>query len=226
MSNELKRLSELNISCNGINIALNDFVDILGGKWRFPIIFTLYFRDMNFSELKKHLSPITSRSLSQNLSSLEENQLVQKQEGNTQYSLTEYADGLKGIVSVINEFQYNQCPDVTEDTLVIEKELNEAMKEVFRELAGKWRMIIMGTLLYGKCTRFSELKAVIPNISGKELTRNLNSLVDSEIVERYRIEGDAYENYRISDKGKLFEKILGEMIYWTIQHKKHLSALF
>lgn len=212
-------------SCQMKVIALNDFIDILGGKWRFPIIFSLYFESLRFSELKRQLVPVTSRALTQNLEDLMINQLITKNESTNCFSLTEYAADLKDIVRVVREYHDMVCHEECVDQAVIQESLNEAMKSVFRDLAGKWRMVIMGTLFYGDVSRFSELHAVIPGISTKELSRNLASLVDSGIVDRLQNESDTRGSYVLSEKGKRFEGIIQAMVKWSMNHREFLKDL-
>lgn len=212
-------------SCQMKVIALNDFIDILGGKWRFPIIFSLYFESLRFSELKRQLVPVTSRALTQNLEDLMINQLITKNESTNRFSLTEYAADLKDIVNVVREYHNMKCHEDGVDLAAIQESLNDAMKSVFRDLAGKWRMVIMGTLFYGDVSRFSELHAVIPRISSKELSRNLVSLIESGIIEHQQNESDARGSYALSEQGKRFEGIIQEMVNWSQNHREFLKEL-
>ena len=70
-------------------------MNILGGKWRLPILWKLYQnKTMRYNELKRSLVGITNIMLTRSLQSLEENGLVNRVELNqippkVEYSLTE-----------------------------------------------------------------------------------------------------------------------------------------
>lgn len=212
---------EEKISCKMQIIALNDFIEILGGKWRFPIIFSLFFSSLRFSELKRQLTPITSRSLTQNLEDLMLNQLIEKEDG--QFILSEHTNSLRPIVDAVMKYHSIQCHNKEIDTEQAKETLDEAMKSVFQDLAGKWRMVVMGTMHYGGFSRFNELEAVIPGISAKELTRNLNSLIDAGIIEKKQDDSDTRGSYVLTERGRAYEEILREMVEWAMNHREFLK---
>ena len=77
------------------NCVMIHAMDILGGKWRLPILWKLYQnKTMRYNELKRSLVGITNIMLTRSLQSLEENGLVNRVELNQippkeEYSLTE-----------------------------------------------------------------------------------------------------------------------------------------
>ena len=70
-------------------------LEIIGGKWRLPIIWELSAKDsMRYNELKRHLDGITNIMLTRALNGLEKNGLVLRKEicqipPHVEYSLTE-----------------------------------------------------------------------------------------------------------------------------------------
>ena len=70
-------------------------LEIIGGKWRLPIIWELSTQEsMRYNELKRHLNGITNIMLTRALQGLEEHGLVNRIEYNqipphVEYSLTE-----------------------------------------------------------------------------------------------------------------------------------------
>jgi DNA-binding HxlR family transcriptional regulator len=69
---------------------MHQIIQLIGDKWVFAILTSLFFDQVRFSRLKKDLR-ITSRTLSRKLKSLEEKGIVQKicdDAGHTAYSLT------------------------------------------------------------------------------------------------------------------------------------------
>ena len=85
-------------------------LDIIGGKWRLPIIWQLSSQEsMRYNELKRHLEGITNIMLTRALLGLEENGLVIRKEysqipPHVEYSLTESCKELLPALEIINEW--------------------------------------------------------------------------------------------------------------------------
>ena len=81
-------------------------MDILGGKWKIKIIWTIYkFKIIRFNALKREVEGITDLMLSKILKTLAENNIVKRVQFNeipphVEYSLTE--NGLKLVESLSN----------------------------------------------------------------------------------------------------------------------------
>ncbi|MDF1493860.1 winged helix-turn-helix transcriptional regulator [Caproiciproducens sp. CPB-2] len=85
-------------------------LEIIGGKWRLPIIWELSAKDsMRYNELKRHLDGITNIMLTRALNGLEKNGLVLRTEicqipPHVEYSLTESCKQLLPALEIINEW--------------------------------------------------------------------------------------------------------------------------
>jgi DNA-binding HxlR family transcriptional regulator len=85
-------------------------LEIIGGKWRLPIIWELSSQEsMRYNELKRHLDGITNIMLTRALQGLEENGLVRRVElgripPHVEYSLTESCKELLPALEIINEW--------------------------------------------------------------------------------------------------------------------------
>lgn len=85
-------------------------LEIIGGKWRLPIIWELSAKDsMRYNELKRHLDGITNIMLTRALNGLEKNGLVLRKEicqipPHVEYSLTESCKQLLPALEIINEW--------------------------------------------------------------------------------------------------------------------------
>lgn len=83
-------------------------LDVIGGKWRLPIIWELSAqKSMRYNELKRHLDGITNIMLTRALQGLEENGLVNRVElcqipPHVEYSLTENCKKLLPALEIIN----------------------------------------------------------------------------------------------------------------------------
>ena len=88
-------------------------LEIIGGKWRIPIIWKLAtVESLRYNELKRSISGITNIMLTRSLQSLEEHGLVKRVEFNkipphVEYSLTDSCHDLLPALKIINEWGKN-----------------------------------------------------------------------------------------------------------------------
>ncbi|HAS45217.1 MAG TPA: transcriptional regulator [Microscillaceae bacterium] len=92
-----KKLSACaNPDCGKQLLAVRDAIEVLGGKWRIPIITVLgYYKTRRFKELQTEITGITAKMLSKELKELEANQLVTRTVQDTRpitviYEITPY----------------------------------------------------------------------------------------------------------------------------------------
>lgn len=88
---------------------VRDVLDLIGSKWKLPIIISLAFGNKRFKELERQLENISPRMLSKELKDLEQNGLVNRAVFNTmpvtvEYSLTEYGQSLDKVIEVMREW--------------------------------------------------------------------------------------------------------------------------
>jgi len=85
-------------------------LEIIGGKWRLPIIWELSAQEtMRYNELKRHLDGITNIMLTRALKGLEVHKLVKRVElsqipPRVEYSLTDSCKKLLPALEIINEW--------------------------------------------------------------------------------------------------------------------------
>lgn len=83
--------------------------EIIGGKWRLPILFVIYrAKSIRYNELKRRLPGITNIMLTRSLQALEEHGLVKRTEFNkipphVEYSLTDICEDLAPAYETLNE---------------------------------------------------------------------------------------------------------------------------
>ena len=106
MENDLKDISNVcSEKCPVINA-----LEIIGGKWRIPIIWRLSTeKSLRYNELKRSIPGITNIMLTRSLQSLEEHGLVKRVEYNkipphVEYSLTDSCHDLLPALKIINEW--------------------------------------------------------------------------------------------------------------------------
>jgi len=88
-------------------LAMRDAMDVLGGKWRLPIVAILSFKGkMRFTEILRNVNGIGAKMLSKELQDLEANQLLTRTVKQTkpitvEYEITEYGKTLINLISEI-----------------------------------------------------------------------------------------------------------------------------
>lgn len=90
-------------------LAVNDTMNVLSGKWKFPIIASLLFGKKRFKELGRDVTKITPRMLSKELRDLEMNGIVKRTVYNTvpvtvEYELTASGKSFKKVMDVMLEW--------------------------------------------------------------------------------------------------------------------------
>lgn len=87
-----KKLEKVEHTCE-----LKDVLDILGGKWALPIIYTLFKGKKRFMELERSIPNINTRMLVKELKNMEENGIVTREVFATVPPTVEYTLTTKGM---------------------------------------------------------------------------------------------------------------------------------
>ena len=82
---------------------------VIGGKWKLPIIISIYHENIRFNEIKKSIPNITNRVLSKELKHLEDNLLVNRSvyddyPARVEYTLTEYCYTLTDLLKLMEDW--------------------------------------------------------------------------------------------------------------------------
>lgn len=97
-------------SCAKAKLAIQDTLDIVGGKWKLVLITVLRSGGKGFNELSREAG-ISPRILSKELQELEMNGLVSREVCNTkpvtvQYALTDYSQTLNEVLIAMEKWGY------------------------------------------------------------------------------------------------------------------------
>ena len=90
--------------------AVQDAMYVLNGKWKIPIITTLFFnKSRRFSDIRNDVKGISNKMLSKELKELEINKFITRTVLNTQalaveYELTSYGQKLEKIITELARF--------------------------------------------------------------------------------------------------------------------------
>jgi DNA-binding HxlR family transcriptional regulator len=91
--------------CKHNIMAMHDALDLLTGKWRVSILMALIAREtLHFSELKKELTGLSGKVLTQELKDMESHRLIERIPVagvplKVEYRLTEHGKGLEKLLS-------------------------------------------------------------------------------------------------------------------------------
>ena len=89
--------------------AVRDAMDVLNGKWKFPLIYVLRVGPLRFNEILKLVEGITPKMLAKELRDLEVNGLVERKVFPTVpvlvlYEATGYSDSLNHLLEELGEW--------------------------------------------------------------------------------------------------------------------------
>jgi DNA-binding HxlR family transcriptional regulator len=104
----MEELNKLNHSeCQNRIRPIKDALELLSGKWKLPIIVSLWLGDKRFSEISREVNGITDRMLSKELRDLEINGLVKRVIHDSypvivEYVLTDYGKTLDPVIGALD----------------------------------------------------------------------------------------------------------------------------
>lgn len=101
-----------------------------------------------------------------------------------------------------------------------------AVKDSMDILTGKWKIHILGTLLYGGKMRFMDLQREIGGIGSKMLSKELQDLEMNNLLTRtIKNTKPITVEYELTDFGKTLEPIINEIAQWGINYRESLFGI-
>jgi DNA-binding HxlR family transcriptional regulator len=94
-----------------------------------------------------------------------------------------------------------------------------SIRDALEALEGRWKLLILFALSSGP-KRFNQLAKEVTGISDKILSKELKSLEVNQLVKR-----DVHDTtiaYAITVHGRSLEKVLEELHYWGLSHRKQV----
>ena len=112
------------------------------------------------------------------------------------------------------------------ERIIMEKELPSCPAQITLSLIdNKWKMLIIGEILYEGTQRFNTLQKALPRISQKILTQNLRSLEESGLVNRVAFaEVPPRVEYSLTELGFSLKPIIDAMIKWGNEYREIVEA--
>jgi DNA-binding HxlR family transcriptional regulator len=95
-----------------------------------------------------------------------------------------------------------------------------AVNDTMNVINGKWKLPIIGSLLYGK-KRFKELERDIEKITPRMLSKELKDLEMNSIVKRtVHNTIPVTVEYELTESGQRFKNVLDVMVEWGLEHRQ------
>lgn len=95
----------------------------------------------------------------------------------------------------------------------------QALKDTLGVISGKWKLPIIGSLLYGT-KRFRELERAIPQITPRMLSKELKDLELHGIVNRNVYDSTpVVVEYELTESGRSLSAVMDVMVEWGLQHR-------
>lgn len=97
-----------------------------------------------------------------------------------------------------------------------------AINDALDMLRGKWKIQIIGALIFGK-KRFKELQREVDGITAKMLSKELRELEMNELVRRtVHNTIPVTVEYELTEYGTTLEKLIDDLYDWGTKHRKRI----
>ena len=120
----------------------------------------------------------------------------------------------------------NRTAETLDFTVCCEGDHHErvmAIRDAVEVLSGKWKVQIIGTLLFGGKTRFMDLLRIVDGIAAKMLSKELQDLESHQLVKRTVKETKPITvEYEITEYGKSLEPVVKAIANWGIAHRRKM----
>lgn len=95
-----------------------------------------------------------------------------------------------------------------------------AINDTLNVISGKWKLPIIGSLVYGK-KRFRDLEKDIEKITPRMLSKELKELEINGIITRTVYDATpVVVEYELTKSGQLLNHVIEPMIQWGLMHRK------
>jgi DNA-binding HxlR family transcriptional regulator len=99
-----------------------------------------------------------------------------------------------------------------------------AIKDALEALEGKWKLLILFSLSSGT-KRFKQISKEVPGITDKILSKELKILEQNKLIKRAVYDSfPPTVEYSITPHGKSLERLLEELHYWGLAHRKKIMG--
>ena len=104
------------------------------------------------------------------------------------------------------------------------KEVAFTLRDTMNAISGKWKLAIVGTILYGK-HHFTEIQHNIPKITPRMLSKELRDLEMNGVVKRIVTDTIPVTiTYELTESGQELEVLVRVMMDWGKKHRERQLA--
>ncbi|HYF69434.1 MAG TPA: helix-turn-helix domain-containing protein [Ohtaekwangia sp.] len=97
------------------------------------------------------------------------------------------------------------------------------IRDAIDVLSGKWKIEIIGALLFGGRMRFMDVMREVPGIAAKMLSKELHDLEAHQLVKRTVMDTKPITvEYEITPYGKSLEEVIITIANWGLSHRKKI----
>jgi DNA-binding HxlR family transcriptional regulator len=97
------------------------------------------------------------------------------------------------------------------------------IRDAIEVISGKWKVQIIGTLLFGGKKRFMDLIREVDGIAAKMLSKELQDLETHQLVKRTVMETKPITvEYEITEYGKSLEPVIMSIADWGFGHRRKI----
>lgn len=98
--------------CLSALLPVRDTLDVIGGKWKLLILISIWEGNKHFREIERSIPKLTTKVLSNELKTMEQNQLIHRSVINgfpvrTEYTPTEYSKTLQKVIMALQDWGLN-----------------------------------------------------------------------------------------------------------------------
>lgn len=97
------------------------------------------------------------------------------------------------------------------------------MRDAIDVLSGKWKIPLIGTLIFNGSMRFSDLQRQMKGIGAKMLSKELQDLEMHRLVQRtVKATKPITVEYAITDYGRSLEPVIIAISHWGLAHRRKM----
>jgi DNA-binding HxlR family transcriptional regulator len=97
------------------------------------------------------------------------------------------------------------------------------MRDAMEVLSGKWKLQLIGTLLFGGRMRFMDLLREVKGIAAKMLSKELQDLEMHQLVKRTVMQTRPITvEYEITAYGRSLETVILDISSWGLAHRRKI----
>lgn len=97
------------------------------------------------------------------------------------------------------------------------------MRDAIEVLSGKWKIQLIGTLLFGGKMRFMDLLRNVEGIGAKMLSKELQDLEANQLITRTVMETKPITvEYEITEYGRSLEEVVVAIARWGTAHRRRI----